>query len=126
MSNQTHLVRRRKPWDIGTWVWLLNRIAGVTILAYLVLHIFVIGSTQSGAATFDTVMGFLHNPFALFLEFVLIMAVLAHALNGIRHLLIDFGLVPPAKHIPLLIGAGAAGVVIFFIAVITLFSGSAG
>jgi succinate dehydrogenase / fumarate reductase cytochrome b subunit len=104
----------------------LNRIAGVTILAYLVAHIFVIGSTRFGDGSFDRIMEFLHNPFARFMEFVLIMAVLAHGLNGIRHLLVDFGLASPAKHIKLLVGAGVAGTVVFFIAVVILFSGSAG
>jgi succinate dehydrogenase / fumarate reductase cytochrome b subunit len=111
------LIRTRRPWDIGTWVWLLNRIAGVTIIVYLILHIFVIGTTRSGSAAFEGVMRKLHDPVALFLEFVLIMAVLAHGLNGLRHILIDFGLVVPNKHVSLLVGAGVIGVLVFFIAI---------
>ena len=92
------MIRKRRPWDLGTWVWLLNRIAGVIILGYLITHIFVIGAVRSGSESFNGLMGKLHNPVMLFLEFLLIMAVLAHGLNGVRHLLIDFHLVVSERH----------------------------
>ncbi len=111
------LIRKRRPWDLGTWIWLLNRIAGVVIVAYLIIHICVISTNQISANAFNSVMGALHNRGALFLEFILIMAVLAHGVNGLRHILIDFGLVPPAKHMILFGIAAAIGALFFFAAI---------
>lgn len=116
------MIRKRKPWDIGTWTWLLNRIAGVTIIVYLLLHICVIGTARSGPAAFNGVMDILHNPLALFLEFILIMAVAAHGLNGLRHILVDFGLFSPEKHVRLLTGASIACAVLFLAALGLLFA----
>ncbi len=110
------LIRNRKSWDLGTWIWLLNRIAGVTILVYLVTHIIVIGIGQNGPEAFNEIMEKLHNPATLFLELLLVMAVLAHGLNGLRHILIDFALVVPGRHKFLLFLAAGAGAVLFVVA----------
>jgi len=111
------LIRKRSPWDLGTWLWLLNRIAGVAIIVYLCVHILVIGSTRGGADAFNGVMNSLHSPFSLFLELVLILAIVAHGVNGLRHIAIDFGFASPVEHKKLfMIAAGVGG----FIALVAL------
>lgn len=110
------LIRKRKPWNLGTWVWLLNRIAGVGIIAYLVVHICVISLSRGDKGAFDNMMHSLHSPFTQFLELILIMAVLAHGLNGLRHILIDFGLISAERHKALFFGAAAVCAVCFMAA----------
>ena len=90
--------RLRQPWDLGTWLWLLNRIAGVICIVFLLMHICVISTSRFGQPAFDAIMDAMHSPLALFGEFVLIITVAAHGLNGLRHIAIDFGLCPPEMH----------------------------
>ena len=92
------LTRVRRPWDLGTWLWLLNRIAGTVCILFLLMHICVISTSRLGKTAFDSIMAGMHSPMMLLLEFVLIMAVVAHGLNGLRHIAIDFGFVSPEKH----------------------------
>ena len=111
------LICKRKPWDLGTWLWLLNRIAGVVVILYLVTHICVISTTQKGAETFNGIMGSLHSPGALAMELLLIFAVVAHGLIGLRHILIDFGIAVPGNHKALF---GAATVIFAVIAAVAI------
>ena len=67
-------------------------------------------------------MDILHNPLSLFLEFTLIMALAAHGLNGLRHILIDSGLFSPEKHVRLLAGAAIACAILFLAALGLLFA----
>lgn len=119
MVNKT-LICKRKPWDLGTWAWLLNRIAGTAIILYLIAHIFVISVTQNGAESFDSLMAMMHKPVPLALELVLVMAVIAHGLNGLRHILIDFGICRPRHHTALL-GAIAVICALVFIAAVIIY-----
>jgi len=77
----------------GMWAWLLFRISGLVLVFYLGAHIIVISTGQWGAdgGTFNNVMEFLEHPVALILDLALVVAVLYHALNGVRIILMDFG-----------------------------------
>ena len=75
----------------GWWAWLLQRITGLGLVAYLFLHIGVISTVQLGADTFDDVLAVLQTPFFVVLDLVLATAVLYHGLNGLRVVLIDLG-----------------------------------
>jgi succinate dehydrogenase / fumarate reductase cytochrome b subunit len=110
-------IRTRTPWSLGTWAWLLNRIAGTALILYLLVHIMVISQTLYGAKGFDSLMELAHQPVALALEIMLMMAVAFHGLNGLRHVLIDFGICGPRNHLALLWTAVAFCVVIFLASV---------
>jgi succinate dehydrogenase / fumarate reductase cytochrome b subunit len=75
------------------WAWLLFRISGLILVFYLGAHIIIISTGQFGVdgSTFDSVMNFLEHPVALVLDLALVVAVLYHALNGVRIILMDFG-----------------------------------
>jgi succinate dehydrogenase / fumarate reductase cytochrome b subunit len=75
------------------WAWLLFRISGLILVFYLGAHIIVISTGQFGGdgETFNNVMNFLEHPVALILDLALVVAVLYHALNGVRIILMDFG-----------------------------------
>jgi len=76
----------------GMWAWLLFRISGLVLAAYLFVHVWVISQGRvNGASTLDSFFEFFDKPFLVFLDMVLVGAVLYHALNGVRILLMDFG-----------------------------------
>jgi succinate dehydrogenase / fumarate reductase, cytochrome b subunit len=76
----------------GMWAWLLFRISGLILVFYLCAHIIIISLGQFGVdgSTFNDVMNFLEHPIALILDLALVVAVLYHALNGVRIILMDF------------------------------------
>jgi succinate dehydrogenase / fumarate reductase cytochrome b subunit len=76
------------------WAWLLFRISGVLLAFYLLAHIIIISMGQAGAdgETFDKLMKMFDSPIAVILDLLLVAAVLYHALNGVRIVLMDFGI----------------------------------
>ncbi len=77
----------------GMWSMVLQRFTGIGIAFYLVLHLVVIGSIMGGPASLDASLQRVQNPVALFkpLEFVLMLVLLFHALNGLRITVLDLG-----------------------------------
>ncbi|HTR82586.1 MAG TPA: succinate dehydrogenase, cytochrome b556 subunit [Bacteroidota bacterium] len=73
----------------GSWAWVLHRITGLVLTAYIMVHIFALMSLQKGKAAFDSEMVLFRTPLFLFLEWLLFAFVLFHALNGIRIVLVD-------------------------------------
>ncbi len=78
-------------WHAGYVAWLLNRITGILITFYLVMHIWVIHHLAHGPEKYRRVMDFLGSPIFVFFEICIIGVVLYHMMNGIRIVLIDFG-----------------------------------
>ncbi len=81
----------RYRWHTGYVAWLLNRLTGILIIFYLILHVWVTHHLAHGPEKYGQVMRFLANPFFTLLEIGLVGVVLYHAMNGIRILLVDFG-----------------------------------
>lgn len=77
----------------GMWAWLLFRISGLILVFYLGAHIIIISTGQFGSdgETFSDIMKFFDHPVAVILDLALVVAVLYHALNGVRIILMDFG-----------------------------------
>ena len=73
----------------GMLAWLLFRITGLGLVAYVALHINVISSLHD-PAKFNQTMNFLGSWQFRFLEIGLFIAVLYHAMNGVRIFIIDF------------------------------------
>lgn len=78
-------------WHAGYVAWLLNRITGILITLYLVLHIWVVHHLAHGPETYKQVMDVLSSKLFVFFELGLIGVVLYHMMNGIRIVLVDFG-----------------------------------
>jgi len=72
------------------WAWLLFRISGLVLVFYLGAHIIVISMGQWGA--FDEWMEAFDAPVLVLLDLALVVAVLYHALNGVRIILMDLGI----------------------------------
>ena len=107
----------------GMWAWLLFRISGLILVFYLGAHIIVISTSQFGVGggTFDNVMNFLDHPVAIVLDVALVVAVLYHALNGVRIILMDLG-VGIHRHKVIFWSAMAVVVVCFVIFAYVAFS----
>jgi len=78
-------------WHAGYVAWLLNRITGVLITLYLVLHIWVVHHIAHGPESYGRVMDFLGSKLFMFFELGLMGVVIYHMMNGIRIVLVDFG-----------------------------------
>jgi succinate dehydrogenase / fumarate reductase, cytochrome b subunit len=90
------LLKKRSIYDFtyynftGSWAWIFNRLSGLALIFYLCMHIWVINTLTKGPETFDSVMRFLNSaPFKL-METALWAAILFHAFNGVRIVIIDF------------------------------------
>ncbi len=77
---------------IGMWAWILFRISGLILAFYLFVHIWVISQGRvGGAERLDGLFDLFDHPILVFLDFMLVAAVLFHALNGVRIMLMDAG-----------------------------------
>ncbi|MEA3336122.1 MAG: succinate dehydrogenase, cytochrome b556 subunit [Chloroflexota bacterium] len=72
----------------------LRRLTGLALVAYLFMHIMVIGSANGGSARFDSVLNFVQTDFFKLLEIGLLAAVVYHAVDGIRLLIVHYFDVP--------------------------------
>jgi len=76
--------------DPGMWSWVLHRISGATIFFFLFVHVLDAAMLRVSPQTYNAVVGDYKTPIVGLMEFGLVAAVLFHALNGIRVILIDF------------------------------------
>lgn len=74
----------------GMWSWVAHRITGVLVFFFLFAHVLDTALVRVSPNSYDKVIGTYKNPFVNLLEVGLVAAVVYHALNGIRILLIDF------------------------------------
>ena len=76
----------------GMWAWVLFRISGLILVAYLFVHIGIVSQGKvSGASVLNRFFKTFDNPIFVFLDFMLVSAVLYHGLNGVRIVLMDMG-----------------------------------
>ena len=76
----------------GMWAWMLFRISGLVLVFYLFVHVWVISQGRVGAASLNDLFEFFDKPLLVFLDLMLVAAVLYHALNGVRIVLMDMGI----------------------------------
>jgi succinate dehydrogenase / fumarate reductase cytochrome b subunit len=78
----------------GSWAWILHRITGIALTAYIFMHIFALSSLQKhkvdGGQAFNEEMALFSSPIFLIVEWLLFAFVLYHTLNGVRIVLVDF------------------------------------
>ena len=76
--------------DPGMWSWVLHRITGATIFFFLFIHVLDTALVRLSPQAYDEVISTYKTPIVGLMEFGLVAAVLYHALNGVRVILIDF------------------------------------
>ncbi len=74
----------------GMWSWVLHRITGVTIFFFLFAHVIDTAMVRVSPHAYNTAVATYKNPVVGIMEVGLVAAVLFHALNGIRIVLVDF------------------------------------
>ena len=74
---------------VGMVAWMLHRLTGVGLVLYLVLHVWGLKAITNPEA-YNALIASYHAPIFKVAEFGLLIAVVYHALNGVRIVLIDF------------------------------------
>ena len=74
----------------GFFSFLLRRVTGITLVLYLLLHIWVISAAIGGEASFNEQMEFLSSPAFKIGEIALLAAVFFHGFDGLRLLIMNW------------------------------------
>ena len=74
----------------GMWTWVLHRITGVSVFFFLLVHVLDTALVRVSPADYDNVIASYKTPIVNLLQVGLVGAVLYHALNGLRVILVDF------------------------------------
>ncbi|WP_279586873.1 succinate dehydrogenase, cytochrome b556 subunit [Canibacter zhoujuaniae] len=74
----------------GMWSWVLHRITGIAIYFFLLVHVLDTALVRVSPQVYDVVIGAYKNPIMGLGEVALVGAVVFHALNGLRIILVDF------------------------------------
>ena len=74
----------------GMWSWVLHRITGVAIFFFLLVHIMDTALIRLSPQAYDAVIASYKNPIMGLGELALVGAIVFHAFNGLRIILIDF------------------------------------
>ena len=82
-------VRRRR---VGSWAFALNRLTGLGLTFYLLLHLGVLSLLLKGEAGWNQFVTLARSPLFLTLDVLLIFGILFHGLNGIRVALVGMGI----------------------------------
>ena len=77
---------------MGAWAFALNRLTGIGLTLYLLLHLGILTLLVLGEAQWDAFIGLARSPMILALDVVLIIGILYHGLNGIRVTLVGMGI----------------------------------
>ncbi len=74
----------------GHWSWILHRLGGLGIAAFLTLHIVDIFLVGLNKTWFESLLFIYHNPVFRPLIWALTFGVFYHAFNGVRIIIQDF------------------------------------
>jgi succinate dehydrogenase / fumarate reductase cytochrome b subunit len=72
------------------WSWVAHRITGVMLFFFLFVHVIDTAMVRVSPEAYNTAVETYKNPVVGLMEVGLVAAVLFHALNGIRVILVDF------------------------------------
>ncbi|HEY3129841.1 MAG TPA: succinate dehydrogenase, cytochrome b556 subunit [Acidobacteriota bacterium] len=87
-----HLLDKYRRQYAGTLAWLIQRVTGILLLFYLLLHVRTVHKLSEGPEAFNAAMALFRHPLFKLLEIALLGTVILHALNGIRITVIDLGI----------------------------------
>jgi len=70
--------------------FVLRRLTGIALVLYLIAHIWVIGSVNGGPELFNSRLAAVQTPIFKLAEVALLAAVVYHAFDGIRLLIVHY------------------------------------
>jgi succinate dehydrogenase cytochrome b556 subunit len=76
----------------GMWPWLGQRVTAVLVLVTIMVHLVLTHYIAIGQLSFDNIAGRLAGGAVLVNDIVLLVAVVYHGLNGLRMVVLDWGL----------------------------------
>ena len=74
----------------GMWSWVLHRITGVAIFFFLLVHVLDTALVRVSPEAYNAVMSTYKTPIMGLGEAALVAAIVFHAYNGIRIILVDY------------------------------------
>ena len=74
----------------GMWSWVGHRITGVVIFFFLLVHVLDTSLVRVSPGAYDAVIATYKNPLMALGETGLVAAIVFHAFNGLRLILVDF------------------------------------
>jgi len=79
-------------WGPERYLYFLHRVTGLGLLFYFLIHIFVVSSRSFGQEQWETAMGRVTGGIFVVGEFLVFVAFAFHALNGLRLVLVELGI----------------------------------
>ncbi|MDH6235900.1 succinate dehydrogenase, cytochrome b556 subunit [Cryobacterium sp. CG_9.6] len=76
--------------NAGMWSWVLHRVTGVAIFFFLLVHILDTALIRLSPEAYNAVISQYQTPIMGLGEIALVGAIVFHAFNGLRIILIDF------------------------------------
>jgi succinate dehydrogenase / fumarate reductase cytochrome b subunit len=76
----------------GMWAWVGHRLTGLALVAYVFLHLSFLSTASLGSGDFDSLMEVTSQPLFVAMDFLLVIVVIYHAMNGARVIMFDLGL----------------------------------
>lgn len=74
----------------GMWSWVAHRVTGVLIFFFLLVHVLDTALVRVSPEAYNAVIGTYKNPIMGIGEAGLVAAILFHAFNGVRIILVDY------------------------------------
>ncbi|GAA1048081.1 succinate dehydrogenase, cytochrome b556 subunit [Arthrobacter russicus] len=74
----------------GMWSWVAHRVTGVAIFFFLLVHVLDTSLVRVSPEAYDAVISTYKNPVMGLLEAGLVAAIVFHAFNGLRIIVVDF------------------------------------
>ncbi len=100
----TRPIQQTSPWHRAFKAWFdprgrglgfiafaLQRITGIGLVFYLLLHMVILSTLLQGPDAWDQFIAFAKSPIMLLLDVILIAGILIHGLNGLRVSIIGLG-----------------------------------
>lgn len=73
----------------GMWMWVVHRATGVAIFFFLLIHVLDTSLVRVSPEAYNEVIGSYKTPIYALIESGLVAAIVLHAFNGIRIILVD-------------------------------------
>jgi succinate dehydrogenase / fumarate reductase, cytochrome b subunit len=74
----------------GQWAWVLHRLSGLAVLLFLMLHILDTSTVYFAPAQYNFFVRLYQNPIFGIMEIGLGAALVYHAVNGLKVVVLDF------------------------------------
>lgn len=97
----------------GMWAWLLQRITAVLLIVGFASHLISTHIMAIGELSYDNIAHRLASGFFVAMDVMLLAAVLYHALNGARMVILDYWLSAKAQRRALSLALWLVGVAAF-------------